>query len=169
MVIYTLYMMVFMTTKGVINTRQRRSASPTLHEPATARKRTTIQCKRAYQTAAASDGRRVLVERLWPRNCRKESLPLDAWLPAQTPSTELRRGFKGGALDFAAFRQRYRAELAAHPEHWWPLLELAEHGRLTLVYAARDEQHNNARVLAEWLEEELDRPSSPACYAGRRS
>ncbi|EXF45386.1 putative bacteriophage protein [Pseudomonas sp. BAY1663] len=131
-----------------------------------------IQCKRAYQAAAASDGRRVLVDRLWPRNCRKENLPLDAWLPALAPSTELRRAFKGGSLAFAEFRQRYRTELAAHPEHWWPLLEPAERGTLTLIYAARDEQHNNAQVLAEWLEEELDRldrPSSPACYAGRQA
>ncbi|AEA85512.1 probable uroporphyrin-III c-methyltransferase [Stutzerimonas stutzeri] len=85
------------------------------------------------------------------------------------PSTELRRAFKNGTLNFAEFRRRYRSELAAHPEHWWPLLEMTEGGTLTLVYAARDEHENNARVLAEWLEQEgerLNRPSSPACMAG---
>jgi len=77
-----------------------------------------------------------------------------------------------GSLAVAEFRQRYRTELAAHPEHWWALLEMAGRGTLTLIYAARDEQHNNAQALAEWLEEELDRldrPSSPACYAGRQA
>ncbi|MCW3149760.1 DUF488 family protein [Stutzerimonas stutzeri] len=129
-----------------------------------------IHCKRAYELPTSEDGQRVLVDRLWPRNCRKEALALDDWLPQLAPSTALRREFKGGQLDFAGFRQRYRQELAAHPEHWWPLLERAARGTLTLVYAARDEQQNNARVLAEWLDGELERcaePSSPACYAGK--
>ncbi|EIK53504.1 putative bacteriophage protein [Stutzerimonas stutzeri TS44] len=129
-----------------------------------------ILCKRAYLPAADDDGQRVLVDRLWPRNRRKEDLPLDGWLPQLAPTTALRRDFKSGQLDFTAFRQRYRQELAAHPEHWWPLLERAAHGTLTLIYAARDEQQNNAQVLAEWLEEELERradPSSPTCYAGK--
>lgn len=129
-----------------------------------------IQCKRAYLPTADEDGQRVLVDRLWPRNCRKEDLPLDGWLPQLAPSTALRREFKGGLLDFATFRQRYRQEIAAHPEHWWPLLERAARGTLTLVYAARDERENNAQVLAEWLTEELERradPSSPTCYAGK--
>lgn len=130
-----------------------------------------IFCKRAYEQAQASDGCRVLVDRLWPRNCRKERLRLDDWIADVAPSTELRRSFKAGELDFEAFRQAYRKELAAHPEHWWPLVEIVERGRLTLIYAARDEQANNARVLAEWLEEELERrgaQSSPTCYAGER-
>lgn len=130
-----------------------------------------IVCKRAYEQAQASDGCRVLVDRLWPRNCRKEQLRLDNWIADLAPSTELRRSFKTGELDFNAFRQAYRKELAAHPEHWWLLLGIAERGPLTLIYAARDEQANNARVLAEWLEEELERrgaQSSPTCYAGER-
>jgi uncharacterized protein YeaO (DUF488 family) len=83
--------------------------------------------------------------------------------------TELRRAFKHSELGFDGFRDHYRKELAGHPEHWWPLVEIAARGPLTLVYAARDGQQNNARVLAEWLEEELERsgaPSSPTCYAG---
>ncbi|EIM17779.1 DUF488 domain-containing protein [Pseudomonas chlororaphis] len=127
-----------------------------------------ILCKRAYEPASPDDGYRVLVDRLWPRNCRKEQLPLDEWLKDLAPSTGLRRAFKSGELDFATFRSRYRQELTARPEHWWALLERAQKGHLTLVYSAHDEVHNNARVLAEWLEDELDRQgegSSPVCYA----
>lgn len=130
-----------------------------------------ICCKRAYQPCEASDGYRVLVDRLWPRALRKEALALDDWLKDLAPSPALRRSFKRGELGFDGFRDAYRTELAGHPEQWWPLLELAARGPLTLVYAARDERQNNARVLAEWLEEELarrDEPSSPTCYAGER-
>jgi len=130
-----------------------------------------IFCKRVYGPCEISDGYRVLVDRLWPRNLRKEDLPLDDWLRELAPSTELRQAFKHDGLGFDAFRERYRQELAAHPEHWWPLLDITMKRALTLLYAARDEQQNNARVLAEWLEEELERrgaPSSPTCYAGER-
>ncbi|WP_312143793.1 MULTISPECIES: DUF488 domain-containing protein [Stutzerimonas stutzeri subgroup] len=128
-----------------------------------------IQCKRAYEPPSLEDGLRILVDRLWPRGCRKDTLALHAWLPDLAPSTALRKAFKGGEIGFATFRQRYRDELAGHPEHWWALLEMAGRGTLTLIYAAQDERQNNARVLAEWLEEEmqrLERPSSPACLAG---
>ena len=130
-----------------------------------------IQCKRAYEKPMPEDGQRVLVDRLWPRNCRKETLRLDQWFKDVAPSTELRRAFKSGELTFETFRERYRQELAAHPEGWWPLLDMAGRERLTLIYAARDDRQNNAQVLAEWLEEQLDRqdrPSSPTCYAGER-
>lgn len=130
-----------------------------------------IQCKRVYAVPVAEDGLRVLVDRLWPRGCKKESLALDAWLRDVAPSTELRKSFCHEAERFEEFRLLYRAELAAHPQHWWGLLEKAEQGTLTLLFAARDEQQNNARVLAEFLEQELDRrqpASSPVCYAGER-
>ncbi|MGK9045938.1 DUF488 domain-containing protein [Stutzerimonas chloritidismutans] len=128
-----------------------------------------IQCKRAYEPPSLEDGQRILVDRLWPRGCRKDTLALHAWLPDLAPSAALRKAFKGGEIGFATFRQRYRDELAGHPEHWWALLEMAGRGTLTLIYAAQDERQNNAQVLAEWLEEEmqrLERPSSPACLAG---
>lgn len=127
-----------------------------------------IQCKRAYEPASADDGLRILVDRLWPRNCAREQLPLHAWNRDVAPSTELRRAFKQGELEFDAFRVCYRQELAGRPEHWMPLLDDARKGTLTLIYSARDPLHNNARVLCEWLEDELDRedaPSSPVCYA----
>lgn len=78
-----------------------------------------IQCKRAYEPPSLEDGQRILVDRLWPRGCRKDSLALHAWLPDLAPSTALRKAFKGGEIGFATFRQRYRDELAGHPEHWW--------------------------------------------------
>lgn len=126
-----------------------------------------IRCKRVYEAAADEDGQRVLVDRLWPRNKRKEDLQ-GQWLREVAPSDELRRAFHQGEVDFAGFTQRYQQQLAAHPEHWYPLLDLAAKGPLTLLYAAKNTEHNNAQVLAEWLEDELARRgpgSSPVCYA----
>ncbi|MDB5983613.1 MAG: hypothetical protein JWQ69_4628 [Pseudomonas sp.] len=130
-----------------------------------------IQCKRAYDPASPDDGHRVLIDRLWPRNLRKDQLILDEWLPDTGPSTELRKAFKHGELSFADFRTQYHRELTAHPEHWWRLLEPARAGTLTLVYSAKDTDHNNAVVLLEWLEDELDKQgahSSPVCYADEK-
>ncbi|NER59337.1 DUF488 family protein [Pseudomonas sp. MAFF212428] len=127
-----------------------------------------IRCKRAYEPAAPEDGQRVLVDRLWPRNRRKDQLALLAWLPQVAPSAQLRQAFHAHAMAFDEFAQHYRAQLAAQPQHWWGLLDKARSGTLTLVYAARDERHNNAQVLAGWLEDELERHgpgSSPVCYA----
>jgi len=129
-----------------------------------------IQCKRVYDAVAATDGRRVLVDRLWPRGCSKARLQLDAWLREVAPSAELRHQFGHAPERFAEFRQLYRRELAGHPEYWQGLLESAEKGTLTLLFAAREQQLNNAQVLAEFLEEELDRraePSSAVCYADK--
>ena len=126
-----------------------------------------IRCKRVYDAVEAEDGQRVLVDRLWPRNKRKDELQ-GQWLREVAPSDELRKAFHQGELDFAGFTQRYRQELAAHPEHWYPLLGMAGKGTLTLLYAGKDTGYNNARVLADWLEDELDRQgpgSSPVCYA----
>ncbi|MDX1298940.1 MAG: DUF488 family protein [Pseudomonas sp.] len=129
-----------------------------------------LQYKRVYEPVASADGLRVLVDRLWPRGLSKQALQLDAWLPDVAPSTELRREYQHQASAFAAFAKKYREELAAHPEHWQGLLGMAEQGTLTLLFAARDPQLSNARVLAEFLEDELDRrdqPNSPTCYAER--
>ncbi|MFJ2986047.1 MULTISPECIES: DUF488 domain-containing protein [unclassified Pseudomonas] len=126
-----------------------------------------IRCKRVYDAASEDDGQRVLVDRLWPRNTRKDALQ-GQWLPEVAPSNTLRKAFHQAAVDYAGFTQRYQQELAAHPEHWYPLLDRAAQGNLTLLYASKDTEHNNARVLAEWLEDELERRgpgSSPVCYA----
>ncbi|MNQ18835.1 hypothetical protein D3C85_318880 [compost metagenome] len=114
-----------------------------------------IVCKRVYQPATADDGYRVLVDRLWPRGCSKASLPLDEWLRELAPSDGVRQAFAHEPGRFAEFRAAYRAELAAQPALWQPLLERAGRGTLTLLYAAHDEQFNNARVLAEFLGEQL--------------
>jgi uncharacterized protein YeaO (DUF488 family) len=128
-----------------------------------------IRCKRVYDPVEPDDGQRILIDRLWPRGCKKEALALTAWLRDVAPSTTLRQHFHQHPDQFDEFCRRYRYELAAHPEHWQGLLAPARAGSLTLLFAAHDLAHNNARVLAEFLEEELDRvgpPSSPVCYAG---
>lgn len=129
-----------------------------------------IQCKRVYEAPSATDGQRILVDRLWPRGCSKATLALHAWLKELAPSSELRKQFDHTPALFAEFREHYRRELAAQPEYWQGLLDIADTGTLTLLYAARDTQRNNAQVLAEFLEEELERraePSSAVCYAGK--
>lgn len=128
-----------------------------------------IRCKRVYEPVASDDGQRVLVDRLWPRGCRKESLELHAWLKEVAPSDALRKSYNHDPQRFEEFRQAYRRELAAHPEHWQGLLSIAGRETLTLLFAAREERLSNAWVLAEFLEDELDRrgpSSSPVCYAG---
>lgn len=129
-----------------------------------------IRCKRVYEPAAADDGQRVLVDRLWPRGIRKDALAWHEWLKEAAPSNALRQRFHHDPTQYDDFRRAYHAELAAHPEHWWRLLEIAGRDNLTLLYGARDTEHNNARVLAEFLEDERERMqpgSSPVCYAGR--
>ncbi|MBF4207261.1 DUF488 domain-containing protein [Pseudomonas donghuensis] len=126
-----------------------------------------VRCKRVYEPLEPGDGQRVLVDRLWPRNRRKDQLQA-LWLPEVAPSTALRQAFHAGEVDFAGFAERYREELTARPEHWWKLLGMAGQGDVTLLYAGKDTEHNNATVLAQWLEDELERQgpgSSPVCYA----
>ena len=115
---------------------------------------TEILLKRAYEPAGKSDGKRVLVERLWPRGIKKEALHLDAWMKDVAPSTELRKWFNHDPERWNEFRNRYFAELAANPESWRALLENAP-GRLTLVYSSHDQEHNNAVALREYLEKKL--------------
>lgn len=111
-----------------------------------------IHIKRAYEEAAPEDGRRFLVDRLWPRGIKKEALPLDGWLKEVAPSDELRRWFGHEPERWAEFQRRYAAELDAQPKSWQPLLQAARQGDVTLVYAARDEEHNNAAALRSYLE-----------------
>jgi uncharacterized protein YeaO (DUF488 family) len=108
-----------------------------------------LSIKRAYEAPAAADGRRVLVDRLWPRGVSKAEAKLDDWLKDVAPSSDLRRWFGHDAERWPEFRRRYRAELQANPAAE-ALRRLAD-GPLTLVYGARDTEHNDAVVLAEWL------------------
>ena len=118
-----------------------------------------IRVKRAYDLPAASDGARVLVDRLWPRGCTKEALALHSWAKAATPSADLRKAFHSGALDFAAFEARYRQELA-QPEAREALDELAalaRQGTLTFVTANKEEGRNHALILKAVLESHLEK------------
>jgi uncharacterized protein YeaO (DUF488 family) len=108
-----------------------------------------VRLKRAYDPAEPRDGYRVLVDRLWPRGVSKERAHLDEWARELAPSAELRTWFGHDPDRFAEFERRYRAELAAHDEKLDELRRRAREGTLTLVYGARDEEHNDAVVLAE--------------------
>ena len=111
-----------------------------------------VSLKRAYEKAAASDGIRFLVERLWPRGVKKTDLQVNAWLKDVAPSDALRRWFGHDPNKWNEFRQRYFAELDGHPEACEPIRIAASHGRVTLVYSAHDQEHNNAVALKEYLE-----------------
>ena len=108
-----------------------------------------IHIKRAYDPPSRSDGKRILVDRLWPRGVKKEALALDGWMKEIAPSPELRTWFGHKPERFEEFRKRYRAELKKHPELVAELRGLAKAGTLTLVYGARDEVHNGAVVVKE--------------------
>lgn len=110
-----------------------------------------VRIKRAYEQAEDSDGYRVLIDRLWPRGVSKTDARLDEWAKELAPSDELRRWFGHDPERFEAFRRRYAEELAAHAERLEELRARARSGTLTLVYGARDTEHNDAVVLAEVL------------------
>ncbi len=114
-----------------------------------------IQVKRVYEPASKSDGARFLVERLWPRGIKKESLQVEAWLREVAPSAELRSWFQHDPARWEEFRRRYFQELQQRPEVWEALLTRARRGRVTLVYSAHDTEHNNAVALKEFLDKKL--------------
>jgi uncharacterized protein YeaO (DUF488 family) len=116
-----------------------------------------IRLKRAYEPASPSDGYRVLVDRLWPRGVSKEQAKLDEWEKELPPSRELREWFGHEPNRFAEFRRRYIAELRSARPRLAELRRQASHGTLTLVYSARDTEHNDAVVLAEVLRGGLPR------------
>lgn len=103
--------------------------------------------KRVYLPAEESDGYRVLVDRLWPRGIKKENAKVDLWAKALAPSTELRKWFNHIPERFPEFKDKYIAELKANPEALSILDEIRNHDVVTLLYAAKDEEHNNAVVL----------------------
>jgi uncharacterized protein YeaO (DUF488 family) len=110
-----------------------------------------VRVKRAYEPAERSDGYRVLIDRIWPRGVSKEQAHLDEWARELAPSSELRRWFGHDPAKFEEFRRRYRDELAAQGEKLRELRGRAHKGTLTLIYSARDTEHNDAVVLAELL------------------
>ena len=111
-----------------------------------------LRLKRTYDPAARADGRRILVERLWPRGMKKSALQADAWLKEVAPSTELRRWFAHRVERWDEFRRRYRKELDAKPDAWGPILGASSRGTVTLLYSAHDVLHNGAVVLRDYRE-----------------
>jgi uncharacterized protein YeaO (DUF488 family) len=125
---------------------------------------TTVALKRVYDEPAASDGTRVLVERLWPRGLSKERAHVDLWLKEVAPSHELRTWFGHDPQKFAEFRRRYEAELTSEEGRraLSTLRDLAKKGPLTLVFAAHDVLHTNAVVLRDLLaQEDLSTQNEP--------
>jgi len=110
-----------------------------------------IRIKRIYAPVAKDDGYRLLVDRLWPRGMTNEEARVDEWLKEVGPSTALRKWFGHEPRKYPAFKQRYKAELKALPELLAHIRGRAELGRVTLLYGAKDEQHNQALVLREVL------------------
>ena len=110
-----------------------------------------VSVKRVYEPSAPSDGVRVLVERLWPRGMRKESLKMNAWLKDVAPSGELRRWFNHDPAKWSEFRRRYFVELNRHRDALQPILDAETRGNVTLLYSSHDTEHNNAVALKDHL------------------
>lgn len=117
-----------------------------------ARRNAQVRVRRAYAPSGSGEGQRFLIDRLWPRGIAKGALAIDGWLREVAPSTELRRWFGHRPERWEEFRARYHRELDEHPEAWAPLAEAARQGPVTLLYGARDEEHNNAVALRAYLE-----------------
>lgn len=113
-----------------------------------------IRLKRAYETPSADDGLRVLVERLWPRGLSKERAAVDLWAKELSPSAELRRWFKHDPAKWNEFQKRYRDELLQNFEAVEALRATCKKQAVTFVFAARDEEHNSAVLLKDFLEGE---------------
>ena len=118
--------------------------------------------KRAYEPAVRADGYRILVDRLWPRGLSKEQAAVNEWMQEIAPSAALRRWFGHDPERWREFRRRYARELRAREELVGEIAALASRRRVTLVYGARDETHNDAVVLAEVVRAHMKRPNSAA-------
>jgi uncharacterized protein YeaO (DUF488 family) len=110
-----------------------------------------IRLKRAYQPAAADDGARILVDRLWPRGLKTSDAAIDRWLKDIAPSTALRKWFAHDPARWPEFRRRYAAEIRRHPDLLAELRAIARKGPVTLIFSARDELRNDAVVLRNVL------------------
>ncbi len=120
-----------------------------------------IQIERVYDRSAAN-GKRFLVERLWPRGIRKERLECDDWLKEVAPSPELREWFSHDPSKYDEFKRRYYKELDKHPESWEPILDAARRGTAILLYSSRDTEHNNALALKFYLDAKLGHQTKAA-------
>jgi uncharacterized protein YeaO (DUF488 family) len=113
-----------------------------------------IKIKRVYDEAAADDGRRIYVDRLWPRGIKKDDALFDAWLKEVSPSTDLRKWFGHDPDRWREFRKRYTKELEGKKEIMGQLREAARNETITLLFSAKDRSRNNAVVMKEVLDEE---------------
>jgi len=114
-----------------------------------------LRIKRVYDKPAKEDGERVLVDRLWPRGMKKEAAKIDSWMKEVAPSDMLRKSFCHDVKKWPDFQKKYRAELKQKKELLAELKRIEkEHGTLTLLFGAKDEEHNQAVVLAKVLKEE---------------
>jgi uncharacterized protein YeaO (DUF488 family) len=111
-----------------------------------------VRIKRVYETPQPSDGTRILIDRLWPRGLTKDRARVDLWLKDIAPSTSLREWFGHDPAKWEEFQRRYQAELDANPATEAELRAALQRGPATLVYGAKDEQHNDAVVLKAYLE-----------------
>jgi uncharacterized protein YeaO (DUF488 family) len=111
-----------------------------------------IWTKRAYEKSGERDGMRLLVDRIWPRGVSKDEAHIDRWYKDLAPSTELRKWFNHDPQKWEEFKKKYFQELNGKSEALGELLEMVHRGRITLVYGAKDQQHNNAVALKEYLE-----------------
>lgn len=114
-----------------------------------------IRVKRVYEPQEPDDGARFLVDRLWPRGVKKEALRLDGWLKDAAPGDALRRWFGHDPARWDEFQRRYRDELDGRPEAWRIIVEAARRGDVTLLFSARDAEHNNAVALKAYLDARL--------------
>jgi uncharacterized protein YeaO (DUF488 family) len=110
-----------------------------------------IKVKRIYDQPSADDGKRILIDRLWPRGIKKEEAPMDEWLKDIAPSNVLRKWFGHDPSHWGEFKKKYARELKAYPELVERLKEEARRGTITLLYGAKDRLHNNAVALKEIL------------------
>jgi len=148
-----------MKAANMTSTEPMRSGSPSA--PAA-----RIRLKRVYATPATSDGRRILVDRLWPRGMSKERARLSEWMKEIAPSEALRDWFHHNPDGWQEFRRRYRSEIAQNRDSVAALAQAAAHGTVTLLFASADSEHNNAVVLRDYLEEVMAGSSSEAIALG---
>jgi uncharacterized protein YeaO (DUF488 family) len=111
-----------------------------------------IHVKRAYEAPSVADGIRFLVDRLWPRGVTKDALQIETWLKDASPSNDLRKRFHGNPSQWSEFCKLYFAELRESPDSWAPIVAAEKNGPVTLVYGARDTEHNNAVALRAFLQ-----------------
>ena len=114
-----------------------------------------VRMKRVYDPYAPGDGKRILVDRLWPRGIKKEDSKIDEWIKEIAPSTELRKWFSHDVTKWPEFRRLYKGELAERADLVKRLIEDAKKGTITLLFAAKDPEHVNAAVLKEVIDKSM--------------